>query len=170
MSRLILTLIGLTLVYALTLASFRPWDLAIGLVISGGIVLLFHRFMFAPDRRYEAPSDQHPPLWSRLLWFTPMVLMASWEICKGTWNVALIVLHVRPLRRPGLVQIPFGERTPTGVAVTSLVDTLSPGSFLIDIDWDERTMLFHVIDASDPDAVRASYQHFYDRWQRRVFP
>jgi multisubunit Na+/H+ antiporter MnhE subunit len=169
MSRLILTLIGLTLVYALTLASFHPWDLAIGLIISGGIVLLFHQFIFARDH-WHSGSDQHPPLWSRLLWFGPMVLMAAWEICKGTWNVALIVLHLRPLRRPGLVQIPFGDRTPAGVAVTSLVDTLSPGSFLIDIDWDEQVMLFHVIDASDPDAVRAGYQHFYERWQQRVFP
>jgi multisubunit Na+/H+ antiporter MnhE subunit len=170
MTRLILTLIGLTLVYALTLASFHPWDLLIGLVISGGVVLLFHRFMFALDRRDEARMHRYPPLWSRLLWFGPMVLMASWDITKGTWNVALIVLHARPLRRPGLVRIPFNGRTPTGVAVTSLIDTLSPGSFLIDIDWDEQYMLFHVIDASDPDAVRAGYQHFYERWQRRVFP
>ena len=31
-------------------------------------------------------------------------------------------------------------------------------------------MLFHVIDASDPDAVRAQLDRFYQRYQRRVFP
>jgi multisubunit Na+/H+ antiporter MnhE subunit len=31
-------------------------------------------------------------------------------------------------------------------------------------------MLFHVIDASDPDAVRDHLDRFYQRYQRRVFP
>jgi multisubunit Na+/H+ antiporter MnhE subunit len=48
--------------------------------------------------------------------------------------------------------------------------TLSPGSVLVDIDWQRRDMLLHVIDASDPDAVRADLERFYDRYQRRVFP
>jgi len=31
-------------------------------------------------------------------------------------------------------------------------------------------MLFHVIDASDPDAVRVHFNRFYQRYQRPVFP
>jgi hypothetical protein len=31
-------------------------------------------------------------------------------------------------------------------------------------------MLFHVLDASDPDAVRRRYEDFYRRYQRSVFP
>jgi multisubunit Na+/H+ antiporter MnhE subunit len=31
-------------------------------------------------------------------------------------------------------------------------------------------MLVHVIDAHDPDAVRAQIDGFYHRYQRRVFP
>jgi multisubunit Na+/H+ antiporter MnhE subunit len=56
------------------------------------------------------------------------------------------------------------------VAVSALVTTLSPGSFLVDVDWTEGTMLIHVIEASDPDRVRADLETFYQRYQRRVFP
>jgi len=38
------------------------------------------------------------------------------------------------------------------------------------VDERRRTMLFHVIDASDPDGVRASIDRLYQRYQRRVFP
>jgi multisubunit Na+/H+ antiporter MnhE subunit len=54
--------------------------------------------------------------------------------------------------------------------VTGLATTLSPGSFLVDVEWDKGLMLFHVLDATDPNAIRAGYQHFYERYQRHVFP
>jgi multisubunit Na+/H+ antiporter MnhE subunit len=41
---------------------------------------------------------------------------------------------------------------------------------MLDVDSERRAMLFHVIDASDPDAVRAHIDGFYHRYQRRVFP
>jgi multisubunit Na+/H+ antiporter MnhE subunit len=31
-------------------------------------------------------------------------------------------------------------------------------------------MLVHVLDASDPDAVRRHHDRFYERYQRMVFP
>ena len=66
--------------------------------------------------------------------------------------------------------MPIGERSELGVAVTGLLIGLSPGSLLLDVDSERQAMLFHVIDARDPDAVRAQIDHFYQRYQRRVFP
>jgi multisubunit Na+/H+ antiporter MnhE subunit len=68
------------------------------------------------------------------------------------------------------VLVPIGERSELGVAVTGLLIGLSPGSLLLDVDPERQAMLFHVIDASDPDAVRAQLDRFYQRYQRRVFP
>ncbi|MDP9369920.1 MAG: hypothetical protein M3Q03_16890 [Chloroflexota bacterium] len=31
-------------------------------------------------------------------------------------------------------------------------------------------LLIHVLDATDPDAVRAEHERFYRRFQRHVFP
>ena len=61
------------------------------------------------------------------------------------------------------------QRTPLGIAVNSLVIALPPGSFMVDVDYEKQVMLIHVLDASDPDAVREGFQEFYRRYQRHVF-
>lgn len=84
--------------------------------------------------------------------------------------MALFVLHLRPLKSPGIVEVPITGRSASGVAVSALVTTLSPGSVLVDIDWRRRVMLFHVFDANDAHAVYLAEHDFYMRYQRQVFP
>ncbi len=163
MIRLLFPTALLTLVYALVLASFQPWDLLLGAVLSGAILLLFRRAIFT-----GRPAG--PGLLRRIAAFVPFTGTILREIAVGTWQVVLVVLHLRPLVRPGIVALPLGDRTPTGVAVSALATTLSPCSYLVDVDWRRGVMLLHVLDARDPDAVRAAHQHFYDRYQRHVFP
>jgi multicomponent K+:H+ antiporter subunit E/multicomponent Na+:H+ antiporter subunit E len=54
--------------------------------------------------------------------------------------------------------------------VTAWAVTLSPGSVLIDVDWERREMLFHFIDATEPEKLRKKLQVFYQHYQRPVFP
>lgn len=164
MLRWLLTLTSLTLVYTLTLASFQPWDLALGALLSS--MLLLGARSFITDNR---PAPRLAVV-RRALFFWPFALAVLRDVLEGTWNVSLVVLRIRRLNRPGIVRIPIEDHTPSGVAVLSLVRTLSPGSFLVDVDWEQRVMLFHIIDASDPDAIRTSYHNFYYRYQYPVFP
>lgn len=163
MTRYIFACLLLTAVYLLTLASLHPWDIAIGFGFSALII-------FAVRMTWGGSSGGVIPLLSRIFWFFPFLFQVAKLMTIGTWNVALMVLHIRPVARLGVVAIPIGDRTPQGVAVTSLVDTLSPGSVLVDIDWEEGVMLFHILEDNEVDEVRDSYQRFYDRYQRRVFP
>jgi multisubunit Na+/H+ antiporter MnhE subunit len=164
MSRLLLAIIPLTLTYALTLASFHPWDLGIGAAISAALLWGTRRFIFGDS---IAPVADLP---RRIFWFFPFAAAEVWEIITGTWIVALVVLRLRPLAHPGLVALPMEERSRLGVAVWALSITISPGSFPVEFDWDKRIMLVHFLDASDPDAIRAEQLRFYRRYQRRVFP
>jgi multicomponent Na+:H+ antiporter subunit E len=152
----------LTGVYAMVLASFHPWDLFFGAVVSGALVYAFRSFVFG------GRPDPLTGLAGRCVAFFPFVVAVVWDVIKGTWEVALITLHIRPLVEPGVVKVPVGERTPTGVAVFGLVTTLSPGAFLIEAN--DEFMLIHVIDASDRDAFREEREEFYQRYQRKVFP
>jgi multicomponent Na+:H+ antiporter subunit E len=154
----------LAAVYLLVLGSAHPLDLALGLLLATAVSIGLHGCLQAP-RGTGAPS-----LLARVAAFPLLAAAVLAEIARGTWDVALRVLHLRKLERPGIVAIPIGERSPLGVAVTGLLVGLSPGSTLLEVDGRRRTMLFHVIDASDPDAVRASIDHLYQRYQRRVFP
>jgi multisubunit Na+/H+ antiporter MnhE subunit len=164
MNRFLLAVATLILVYLLVLASTDPWDVAFGALLGTGLLLGTRDYVFAG----RPAAIAH--LARRTFAFLPFVRATVWDILRGTWWVALVVLHLRPLRHPGMVAIPFAERTPLGVAVTALVSGLSPGTFLVDVDEADRTMLMHVMDASDPDAVRAEFEAFYQRYQRHVFP
>lgn len=164
MSRFFISILFLTLIYAFTLGSFHAWDLLLGVLISGGLYLLFRRYLF------EKPAAPAPSWLKRTLVFVPFMGAVAVDTTRGTWQVMLIALHLRPLKRTGIIAVPIGERTPGGVAVTALVTTLSPGAVLIDVDWQRQVMLFHVIDASDPEDVREKFDYFYRRYQRRVFP
>jgi multicomponent Na+:H+ antiporter subunit E len=157
-----LALLLLTLIYAMVLASFHPLDLLFGAALSGALLYVFRSFVFG------AGPDPLPGFLVRFAAFFPFAWAIAWDVAKGTWAVALVVLHFRPLVSPGIVKVPIGERTPTGVAVSALVTTLSPGAFLIEAN--EEFMLVHVLDAADPDAVREKHEDFYQRYQRKVFP
>lgn len=162
MKRALFALTLLTLIYALVLASFHPFDLLFGVAFSGALLYAFRSFVFG------GRPDPLPGLLKRCLWFFPFLWAVFLDVAKGTWEVALVTLHLHPLVSPGIVKVPLGERSPIGVAVSALVTTLSPGAFLIEAN--EEFMLLHLLDASDPDSVRETHENFYQRYQKRVFP
>ena len=162
MKRAIFCVLLLTGVYAMVLASLHPLDLLFGAVVSGTLVYACRLFVFGGR---PAPL---PGLARRSVAFFPFAGAVVQDVVAGTWEVALITMHLRPLTRPGIVKVPVGERTPTGAAVTALVMTLSPGAFLIETN--DEFMLIHLIDARDPDSFRRGCEDFYQRYQRKVFP
>ncbi len=169
MGRYLLAATLLTLTYAFVLASFDPWDLLLGGVLSAALLFVFGNSVFG-DPASGQGRVRRPGLLERVAAFGPFAAATVWAIIEGTWEVTLVTLHLRKLESPGVVAVPVGERTPTGVAVSALVTTLSPGTFLVDVDEDRGVMLIHTISARDPDAVREAHQQFYRRYQRKVFP
>lgn len=164
MTRPLAALLTLTAVYLLTLASVDPVDALTGLLVAAAVLVATRRL----TRVHTAPPGT--ALAGRLVRFVPFALVVARDIAIGTWQVALVVVGARELHRPGIVAVPVGDRSPTGVAVTALAATLSPGEVFVDFDEERGVMLFHVLDADDPDAVRRRYEDFYLRYQRGVFP
>lgn len=160
----ILVLLMFTAVYSLILGSLAWEDLVLGLGLSAALLITFRGVLL------PSPLPSNGRMIRAIIVFPVFAFMAIRDIVSGSVAVAMIVIGVRPLEHPGIVSIPIGERTPTGVGLSGMLLTLSPGSFLVDVDWDEGVFLIHVIDASDPDAVRELYQTFYDRYQRHVAP
>ena len=164
MPRIIVIMLISIVTYAAMIGSFDPWDLALAALVAAGTVYGFRTHLL----RGESPSTL--VLLRRLVFLVPLILDVLWEIVRGTWQVLVFSLRLRPMEHPGIVAIPLGERTRFGATMSGFLTTISPGTFLVDIDWKARVMLIHAIDASDPDAVRLSHQVFYDRFQRHVFP
>ena len=164
MRRFVPVVLLVTATYLLMLDSFAVADIVVGLLLSSALYAVFRHVVFT------GPPLAKPGLLERIIWIVPFALAVAKEIVVGTWTVALMVLHIRPLRRVGIVEVPIEDRTPNGVAVTSMVDTLAPGSVLVDVDWERGVMLFHILGDMTADDVRDAYHGFYQRYQRHVFP
>jgi multicomponent Na+:H+ antiporter subunit E len=153
----------LTLVYALALASFDPFDLLFGAGLSAALVFLSRGFVFQD----QGPG---PSVLGRVVGFVPFSLAILWQILRGTWEVSLVTLHLHPLAQPGIVAVPIGDRTPSGVSAWAVITGLPPGSFFVDVDRERGVALIHVLDASDPEAFREEQEDFYRSYQSKVFP
>jgi multisubunit Na+/H+ antiporter MnhE subunit len=164
MTRLVLSVVMLTVVYALTLSSLNPWDLAIGAAIAVGLLILFRPVTVGHHAAHL------PGVSGRLLAFLPFVAWVALDIVVSAWRVGLVIVGIRTLQHAQVVAVPIEGRSHRGIAVTALVTTLAPGSYFIGVDWQRQVMLFHFLEASDPDAIRRSLAYAYERYQSRVFP
>lgn len=158
-----LAVLLLTLLFVFRIGELSAANLLVGAAISSFLVTVFAETVFRQ-------TGEPPPLHTRVLGALPFAFAATRHVLEGTARVIRIVLSPDPDVRRIVVDVPFGDRNPLGVHVTGLALTLSPGSYLLDVDWEERTMFFHVVGVDDPDRTREDFQAFYRDYQSRVFP
>ena len=166
MTSIVLRVAALTVIYLLVLTSLHPGDVATGVVLAGVLV--------AAAQRGHAPSwPARPPgtsSASRLAGVPALVGGTLTDIARGTWEVAGYCLAPRRWPRPGLVSVPVPAHGPSSAAPWGIRVGLAPDSLVVDVDPDRGLLVLHVLDAADPDTVRAAQLQSYRRYQRRVFP
>lgn len=132
-----------TAIYLLMLASFAWEDIVMGLVLAITLLAIFRHVIL----RESLPSNRNTV---RVMIAAPRYLrMMVRDILVGTWTVIDVVIGRRKHAHPSIIKVSIGEHSETAVGVAGLCLTLSPGSFLLDVDWNERVMLIHVIDATN---------------------
>jgi multisubunit Na+/H+ antiporter MnhE subunit len=162
MPRFMLLTLTLTAIYLLVLTSVQPGDVLVGVALSVAIAAASMRTL--PGGRAGAP------LAVRLAAAPALAIGTLADIVRGTWHVSLYIVRRGRLERPGIVTVPKGARTPSGVAAWGFLTALSPDEIVVDIDDERGVMLVHVLDASDTEAVRRRHHDTYEQRQRRVFP
>ena len=151
-------------VYLAILGSTDPLDVVTGLVIAAAIIAVARRAIFDPD------PPELPPLLGRVVAFPAWILAIARDVLRGVFQVARASVDRRNLPPAGVIEIPIGDRTTPGIGVSALTATLSPGEVLVDVDLERGVMYLHVLDATDPEAVRTAHAEVYRRYQRRVIP
>lgn len=160
--RIVLLAAALTAVYLVVLASVHPGDVLTGAAVSIPVAAAATRLL--PRRRLDVP------LAGRLLGVPGLAAGALADMVRGTWHVARYVVRRPPLDASGLIAIPKGERTRSGVAAWGYLTALAPDEVVVDVDEARGVLLVHVLDARDARAVRARHHRVYERRHRRVFP
>jgi multisubunit Na+/H+ antiporter MnhE subunit len=158
MSRVIARALALMGVYLLVMTSAKPGDVAAGLLL--GLVLAVALRPRLPGRRPATPTP------TRLLAFGHVLAMTAVDMARGSWRTARFCL--RGGAGPGFVEIPRGDRGRHAVALWGVITGEAPDEVPVDIDEERDVLIVHLVDASDPDAVRARHRRAYERAQRKV--
>jgi multisubunit Na+/H+ antiporter MnhE subunit len=158
MSRVIAQALVLMGIYLLVMTSAKPGDAAAGLLL--GLVLAVALRPRLPGRRPATPTL------TRLVAFGEVLALTAVEMARGSWRTARFCL--RGGARPGFVEIPREARTRHAVALWGVVTGEAPDEVPVDIDEKRDVLVVHLIDASDPDAVRERHRRAYERAQRKV--
>lgn len=151
----LLAALGLAGVYAFTLGSLAWEDWLLGLALAVSLIWIY--------RAIAVKGHQESTFWTvRTLLQTPRyVWIVVWDVLVGTWQVATYVVGLRRLAHPGIIRIPFEEESEIRLGVALLALSLSPGSFVVDVDMENRIVLAHFIDISDPDRLRQEIHRKY---------
>ncbi|OBK11070.1 Na+/H+ antiporter subunit E [Mycobacterium asiaticum] len=156
----------LTSVYLLALTSLKPGDIVVGVVLASLIVGLGGRFGRGDAHSMPPPGTS---ALRRLAGLPALLFFTAIDMCRGSWQVAACCLGLRPMA-PGVVSIPIEPNRPNSAAVWAIRVGLAPDSVVVDVDDKKGELLLHVLDASDPDAVRRAQINSYRRAQQSVFP
>lgn len=156
---LLATFISSTAIFSMVIGDYGWQNLLIGGVLSAVLMRVF---------RQQITPDPLPPagLVMHILIYLPVLAYYLFiDILKGTWLVTRVTLGLEPLRRPGIIKYPIPTKSRYGAGPVGYFITLSPGSFLVDIDWDDNVLLVHVLDASNPEALRRDAEKYYRLWE-----
>ena len=159
---MVLRVVVLTVVYLLVLTSVHLGDVVVGVVVS---VLL----VMAGRRIGPLGPAVGEPLAQRLLGVPALVGGTLVDLVASTWRTARWCLTPRRTP-PGLVTVPIPACTAPSAAAWGVRVGITPDTVVVELDEERGRMLLHVLDARDPDAVRADQLRSYQRRQRRVFP
>lgn len=145
-------------IYLLVISSIAVGDVVVGVVLGLAVAVGLGR------RGASHPGT--PPLAQRARAAAGMMLMTGAEVVRGTWRTVRFCLGEPG--RPGFVEIPRGDRSAGRVALWGVLTGEAPDEYPVDVDEERDVLVVHLLDASDPEAVRARHARADERWYRRV--
>jgi len=148
---------ALTAIYLLVLTSLAPGDVLVGALLGLGLASTLR-----PRRPGRAPAAAL----AVALACAEAVLRTARETVTGSWRVVRFCLGAPGA--PGFVEVPRGDRTRHEIALWGVLTGEAPDEVVVDLDRARDVMIVHLIDARDPEGVRARHRRDHERWRRRV--
>lgn len=160
MRAVLLRTVGLAAIYLAVLTSLAPGDVLVGALLGLGAAAALYPRRAAP----RGASAASAPV--RLRAVVRTAVETAWEMAVGTGKTVRFCLGA--YGEPGFVEVPRDDRSTAGIALWGVLTGESPDEIPVDVDEERGVLLVHLVDASDPDAVRARHERARERWQRDV--
>jgi multisubunit Na+/H+ antiporter MnhE subunit len=162
MTALLVRAAALAAIYLLVLTSVAPGDL-----LAGGTLGLTVAYWLRPRgarARLRRPAERAHV---RVAAAAGVLATTAGEMVRGSWQVVRFCLGTPA--RPGIVEIPRDDRSRVNVALWGVLTGEAPDEVPVEVDEARGVLLVHLVDASDPAAVRTRHAQTSER-QRKVVP
>ncbi len=146
---------GLAVVYLLVLTSVAPGDVLVAVALGLGVAL---------GLRPRRPTRSAVPWPERVVAAAVVAAQTALEMVRGSWRVARFCLGDRT--GPGFVEIHRDARSRHETALWGVLTGEAPDEVVVEAGRD--VLVTHLVDARDPDAVRARHPATHEQWQRKV--
>jgi multicomponent K+:H+ antiporter subunit E len=143
----------LVVVWLLLVNDVSPRMILLGVIF--GLAIPPFTYPFWPDR----PRICRPFALAR---FLPIFL---WDVVVANIYVAWLILNWTRTLRPTWIVIPLDVTEPHAITTLANVISLTPGTVSSEIGPGRRTLLVHVLDTDDPDAL---VRHIKSRYEARL--
>jgi multicomponent K+:H+ antiporter subunit E len=149
----------LTVVWLMLLNGVSVGGVVLGLALGVAIPLMTSAYW--PDRPVVRNAGK----------FWRYLLIVLWDIVTANIAVARIIL-TRPNHtlRPAFFAVPLELRAPEAITLLAGTITMTPGTVSCDLSADGRSLLVHVLDTPDPEAVRDEIKSRYEARLMEIFP
>lgn len=92
-----------------------------------------------------------------------LIVLFLYELVASSLRVAWEVLTPRTYARPGIIAVPIGVRSDIAITVLANLISLTPGSLVLGVSSDRRSLFVHMMFIDEPDAERRSIQRGFER-------
>ncbi|QDC00440.1 Na+/H+ antiporter subunit E [Mesorhizobium sp. 8] len=150
----------------LTLALALMWLLLSG--VSPGQVVLAAGVATGASHALAALGETSPTI-RRWLAIPELFGIVLYDIVRSNIAVAGILLGLGSARKAGFVTVPLTTRSPSALAILSIIVTSTPGTAWIDYDAARNEVLVHVFDLVDEAHWRQLIAERYERLLMEIF-
>ena len=147
----------LLVVWLLLVRSIEPGQLVLGAFLAVAIPLLTRRFWD------PLPQVKHPIKLARF------VLVVLYDIVKANVQVSLLILSPRREPHPGFVEYPLAVQDPLTITLLANTVTMTPGTVSTNVRLDRSSLLIHVLDLHDEQALIREIHERYERPLKEIF-
>lgn len=92
-----------------------------------------------------------------------------YDIVRGSFHVAWLILRGPSRLRPGFIQIPLVLTSDLAISLLANTISLTPGTVSALLSEDKRTLLVHTLDTGDAAALVAEIKQRYEAPLKKIF-
>jgi multicomponent K+:H+ antiporter subunit E len=147
----------LFVVWLLLVAEVSVAHVLLALFLAWGIPLVCRPFL------KDLPPVRHTFAALRL------VALVTYDIVVANIVVARLILGPTDRLKPVFVSVPLTLTQPMSISLLASIITMTPGTVSSDLSQDNKILIVHALDCSDPEALIADIQQRYEKPLLEIF-